>query len=92
MQSNRSAFNQYAINPACVLGEEDAETREHFIAKCPTYEDIRKRSKDKLKQVLEHSNSLQPKSLVENTGKFTQLILDCTHGTFTKEKTHERRN
>ena len=86
LQSNRSVFNQYSINPICVLCEDEAETREHFIAKCTAYEDIRKKAEEKLKLVLENSTSLQIRSILDNAGKFTQLILDCTHGTIVKEK------
>ena len=34
LQSNRAKFNQYSVNPTCLLCGEDPEDLEHFLLKC----------------------------------------------------------
>ena len=34
LQSNRTKFNQYSVNPTCLLCGEDPEYLEHFLLKC----------------------------------------------------------
>ena len=40
LQANRAAFNQYSVNPTCKLCSKEPETREHFIAKCDSYDSV----------------------------------------------------
>ena len=34
LQSNRAKFNQYSVNPTCLLCGDDAEDMIHFLLKC----------------------------------------------------------
>ena len=34
LQSNRAKFNQYSVDPACLLCGDDAEDMIHFLLKC----------------------------------------------------------
>lgn len=74
LQSNRAVFNQYKVDPSCRLCEQEAETREHFIAECTATEDIREEYSAKLNVIL-------TSTLTCSSSYFTQLILDCTHPT-----------
>jgi hypothetical protein len=41
LQTNRTQFNQYAINKNCLLCKSEPETRMHLILKCPMFTNIR---------------------------------------------------
>ena len=34
LQSNRAKFNQYSVDPTCLLCGDDAEDMIHFLLKC----------------------------------------------------------
>ena len=41
LQSNRSKFNQYNVNPTCILCKEEPEDQKHFLLRCPRLTDTR---------------------------------------------------
>ena len=41
LQSNRTVFNQFTIDPTCKLCEQGPDTRQHFLAECQTLHHIR---------------------------------------------------
>lgn len=41
LQTTRAHFNQYEVNPTCLLCKESQETVEHFILECPSLDIVR---------------------------------------------------
>ena len=41
LQSNRAKFNQYKVNPTCLLCELEPEDQEHFLLRCQSLSEIR---------------------------------------------------
>ena len=81
LQSNRAVFNQYSVDPTCKLCNSEAETRTHFISSCTSAGVIRTRYKARLKKVLKDSNCFSADDILQDSDKFTQVILDCSHPT-----------
>ena len=81
LQGNRARFNQFNIDPTCLLCEGEPETREHFLVGCPT---LHQQREPFLKQLEAECESMYPGSwshIAISTNSLTQLILDPTHFT-----------
>ena len=76
LQSDRSKFNQFEVNPTFGLCLMHAETREHFISECKSLSDTRMKFISLIADIL-NTNIETIKSL--DPVIFTQLCLDCTH-------------
>ena len=84
LQSNRAKFNQYSVDPTCLLCGDDAEDMIHFLLKCRCLSEPRD-------QFMEKINSI----LIEYQYKFFKdfdllaaLILDCTAINLNASETH----
>ena len=82
LQTNRSRFNQFNVNPTCGLCLSHPETREHFISQCISFSDIRKRFITKAADVLQVNSEVLT---ALDPAQFTQLCLDCTHPNLQKD-------
>ena len=81
LQGNRARFNQFNIDPTCLLYEEDPETREHFLVSCQR---LHQQREPFLKQLQAECESMYPASwsyIAISTTSLIQLILDPTHFT-----------
>ena len=44
LQSKKAVFNLHLVDPTCQLCKSAPETRKHFLARCPTYGEVREKS------------------------------------------------
>ena len=51
-QSNRAKFNQYSVDPTCLLCGDDAEDMIHFLLKCRCLSEPRDQFKEKISSIL----------------------------------------
>ena len=79
LQANRAVFNQHEIESTCPLCQNAPETREHFLAVCPTLSSIRDAHFSRITTFLFNSNTDRENNWKNEPGWLTQLILDCTH-------------
>ena len=85
LQSNRANFNQYNVSPICQLCNKDPETREHFTTCCETLQNIRSVYLSKIRSLFEPSSD-KINSLLDDTARCTQLLLDSSHLDITSTK------
>ena len=52
LQSNRAKFNQYSVNPTCLLCGDDAEDMIHFLLKCRCLSEPRDQFMEKISSIL----------------------------------------
>ena len=81
LQGNRAKFNQFNIDPTCLLCDGDPETREHFLVCCPK---LQQQREPFLKQLEAECENMYPGSwanIAISPTSLTQLILDPTHFT-----------
>ena len=93
LQYNRSKYNQYNVSQECLLCSEGSEDRQHFIVNCPALRERRTPYIAKLSSILEGELG-GPKSIeyLADGGVVTQLLLDPTRYTLSKETQAEIEN
>lgn len=84
LQSNRAVFNQYAVDPTCRICNSEAETRIHFISRCPAMKIVREKYKTRIHSCLATEERPYLQDLINGDDGFTQLVLDCTHPTISQ--------
>ena len=52
LQSNRAKFNQYSVDPTCLLCGDDAEDMIHFLLKCECLSEPRDQFMEKISSIL----------------------------------------
>ena len=76
LQSNRSNFNQYEVDPTCKTCENGPETRQHFISECLNSKHLIDKCNIKTAKLF----NINPDILTNmDRHTYTQLIIDCTH-------------
>ena len=76
LQANRSKFNQYTLDPTCLICGKGIENRKHFILLCPVTEIARAKFKQK---IIDRMNSSTVTHLyVQNDDILLQIIVDCS--------------
>ena len=79
LQSNRAKFNQYSVNPACLLCGEDPEDLEHFLRKCRALTVTRDSFIEKTICLLNDFLGIrEQQDITRDLNLFVALILDCT--------------
>ena len=73
LQSNRARFNQFAVNPACVLCDYPMEDIPHFLLECPALEKARHLHLNKICDLLEKQGLQIPTSRESKC----RLLLNC---------------
>ena len=79
LQSNRAKFNQYSVNPTCLLCGEDPEDLEHFLLKCRALTVIRDPFMEKTICLLnDYLGIKEQQNITRDLNLLVALILDCT--------------
>ncbi len=79
LQAHRSRFNQYEVDPVCLLCREEPETREHFIGSCKALSAYRARFASEIHDVLcEEVGYEETRRIMDSKEHFVQLIMDCS--------------
>ena len=79
LQSNRAKFNQYSVNPTCLLCGEDPEDLEHFLLKCRALTVIRDPFIEKTICLLnDYLGIREQQDITRDLNLFVAFILDCT--------------
>ncbi len=80
LQSNRARFNQYDVNPTCLLCHKEPETREHFLTRCDVFHTTRNKYLEMLQQEIVTTYDEQTWEYIRNDDHILiQCILDCTN-------------
>ena len=80
LQANRAKFNQFEVNPTCLMCSAEAEDRIHFILRCKVLESSRKFYLNKLKCcLLQHYTEETVVKILNDEQILFQLIMDSTH-------------
>ena len=80
LQTNRSNFNQYDVDPTCKTCKIGPAARKHFISECPKSNHLRDKFNIKTAKLF----NINPDTLTNmDRHTYTQLILDCTHPALT---------
>jgi hypothetical protein len=72
LQSKKARYNQYAVDPTCLLCKNGPETSVHFLMECKALDEPRSRALMRIGQTVDGISELE-------TSVSTQLILDPTH-------------
>ena len=79
LQANRARFNQYDVNPTCIVCKQEPEGREHFLLRCEGLADTRKIYIDMLKDnIYAYYDTQTWDALIGDENHLLQCILDCT--------------
>ena len=79
LQSNRAKFNQYSVNPTCLLCGEDPEDLEHFLLKCRALSVTRDPFMETTICLLnDYLGIREQQDITRDLNLFVALILDCT--------------
>ena len=79
LQSNRAKFNQYSVDPACLLCGDDTKDMIHFLLKCQSLSEPRGQFIAKISSILtEYQGIKEQKEIFEEFDLLAALILDCT--------------
>ena len=79
LQATRARFNQFEVDPTCLLCFKEPENIEHFLLRCESLNKIRQPFLDKIYKLIQ--NSLGVAKLNDfkiNDTEFTAILLDCT--------------
>ena len=79
LQATRARFNQFEVDPTCLLCCKEPENIEHFLLRCESLNKIRQPFLDKIYKFIQ--NSLGVAKLNDfkiNDTEFTAILLDCT--------------
>ena len=78
LQSNRAKFNQYSVDPTCLLCGDATEDIIHFLFKCRCLLEPRDQFMEKISSILiEYKGTKEQKKFLK-TDLVAALILDCT--------------
>ena len=89
LQSNRAKFNQYSVNPTCLLCGDDAEDMIHFLLKCQCLSEPRDQFMEKISKILiEYQGTEEQKEIFKDVDLLVALILDCTTINLKASETH----
>lgn len=80
LQANRARFNQYNVDPTCLICSVEPEDRMHFLIRCPVFNEKRAVHLQRLRSALASSISSHFADVIfscEST--LLQLLLDCSH-------------
>ncbi len=79
LQAQRSKFNQFEVDPTCLLCQEEPETREHFISTCKALSAYRTRYSGEIHDILSEEMGYEEAGRIMNSKEmFVQLIMDCS--------------
>ena len=79
LQATRARFNQFEVDPTCLICCKEPENIEHFLLRCESLNKIRQPFLDKIYKLIQ--NSLGVAKLNDfkiNDTEFTAILLDCT--------------
>ena len=79
LQSNRAKFNQYSVDPTCLLCGDDTEDMIHFLLKCWSLSEPGDQFMEKISSILtEYQGTKEQKQIFKDFDLLAALILDCT--------------
>ncbi len=79
LQAHRARFNQFEVDPLCLLCREEPETREHFIGSCKALSAYRARYAGDIHDILcGELGYEETRRIMDSKEHFVQLILDCS--------------
>ena len=79
LQSNRAKFNQYSVDPTCLLCGEDTEDMIHFLLKCRSLSEPHDQFMEKISSILtEYQGTKEQKEIFKDFDLLAALMLDCT--------------
>ena len=78
LQSSRSVFNQYTVDPTCQLCGQGSEDKCHFLAKCPSLQHTREQVLHKLEKLIPQDSY---NTVTNDDDILTRLMIDPSSST-----------
>jgi hypothetical protein len=72
LQAKRARYNQYEVDPTCVMCKSGPETSSHFLLECPNLNNARSSTLERIASILGLDDP-------QGTAMNAQIILDPTH-------------
>lgn len=79
LQATRARFNQYEVNPLCLLCHKEPENTDHFMLRCDALSGVRAPFVNRFISTLgEQCDGELVRELKSSDSKFVAVLLDCT--------------
>ena len=82
LQANKHRFNQFEIEPTCLLCGSAPENRSHFLLHCPSLNHVRSRILDGIVDIFSPDASGVAGNCEADDCSKVQAIIDCGHSSF----------